>query len=87
MEISAQPQAPEQIEHQPLLSPHGNLPCPFCGSVQLALITLRDSPDNAPTAVAIECDTCHATGPVANAENQMRALWNERLAPAADQSS
>jgi len=51
----------------------GNLPCPFCGSINLSRITPQKSAKHA----WIHCETCGATGP-ANHKDQAEIARNKR---------
>jgi hypothetical protein len=61
-------------------SKSGLRPCPFCGGINLFLITLKDKEQ----PITIECGDCGATGP--NSRNpeslktteELRTLWDVR---------
>lgn len=63
-----------QLADRVPLSPHGNMPCPFCGSVELSLITLREKPDHQ----FIQCEQCLANGPSCDGRETAAIHWNKR---------
>jgi transcription elongation factor Elf1 len=66
---------PELIERR---SRTGRKPCPFCGSIDLVLVTFGK--DDKP--LLLQCKSCGATGPNPNGttidEEQLAALWDLR---------
>ena len=55
------------------------LPCPFCGSSEVSVQMLRPAWGES-IPVRIRCLKCHAAGPIAEAEEAIRAKWNQRKA-------
>lgn len=45
-------------------------PCPFCGSINLRILELDKN------SWAIECNDCHATGPIISSIENAIASWN-----------
>lgn len=47
--------------------------CPFCGNEQVGTVEIDID------SWMVECQACHATGPVYPTENAARLHWNLRL--------
>ncbi len=56
----------------------GLRPCPFCGSVRLSSITLRDQTTRALRPLLLQCNDCGATGPIGKSLDEIRRLWDVR---------
>lgn len=58
----------------------GLLPCPFCGSVDLSMLTYSKTEDK-PQVQYLQCNCCLCTGPWAETESQVRVRWDVRATP------
>lgn len=52
----------------------GRLPCPFCGSIELSMVTVGEQR----TPLLLQCNHCGSTGPQADTETRLGALWDVR---------
>ena len=59
------------------------VPCPFCGRKAGKLSSWRER-DDEPAIFVVECDACHANGPVMGGNaSRAKVAWNHRSGPEA----
>jgi Lar family restriction alleviation protein len=74
LESVVQPQQDSGAPLNPDVQPGALLPCPFCGSEAVDVLT----PFMAGSAKVIECEGCGTEGPWADDETEATKLWNKR---------
>ena len=74
LESVVQPQQDSGVPLNPDIQPGALLPCPFCGSEAVEVLT----PFMARSAKVIECEKCGTEGPWADDETEATKLWNKR---------
>jgi hypothetical protein len=82
MKVPELPLPDQAAATPPRRSATGLRPCPFCGAIRLASVSVPDPAAGAAKALLIQCEECGATGPCVTDGNlsKLRLLWDTRHA-------